>query len=79
MYGNHSGAREERKEELSAKRIGQMKIVLIGYMGAGKTTLGKALAQHMGVQFYDLDWWIGKSCFMGVLPSADPQRVPPPC
>ena len=35
-----------------------MKIVLIGYMGAGKTTLGKALAQHMGLQFYDLDWWI---------------------
>ena len=58
MYGNHSGAREERKEELSAKRIGQMKIVLIGYMGAGKTTLGKALAQHMGFQFYDLDGWI---------------------
>lgn len=35
-----------------------MKIILIGYMGAGKTTLGKALAQHMGLQFYDLDWWI---------------------
>ena len=35
-----------------------MKIVLIGYMGAGKTTLGKALAQNMGLQFYDLDWWI---------------------
>jgi len=35
-----------------------MKIALIGYMGAGKTTLGKALAQSMGFQFYDLDWWI---------------------
>ncbi|MBR3477948.1 MAG: shikimate kinase [Bacteroidaceae bacterium] len=35
-----------------------MKIALIGYMGAGKTTLGKALARQMGLQFYDLDWWI---------------------
>lgn len=35
-----------------------MKIVLIGYMGAGKTTLGKALAQQTGLRFYDLDWYI---------------------
>ena len=35
-----------------------MRVVLIGYMGAGKTTLGKALAQLMGLKFYDLDWWI---------------------
>ena len=35
-----------------------MKVVLIGYMGAGKTTLGKALAQEMGLRFFDLDWYI---------------------
>lgn len=35
-----------------------MKIVLIGYMGAGKTTLGKTLAKRMGLRFYDLDWYI---------------------
>ena len=34
------------------------RIILIGYMGAGKTTIGKALAQELGVTFYDLDWYI---------------------
>lgn len=27
-------------------------------MGAGKTTVGKALARDMGLMFYDLDWYI---------------------
>ena len=35
-----------------------MKVILIGYMGAGKTTIGKALAQQMGLNFCDLDWYI---------------------
>lgn len=32
-----------------------MKISLIGYMGAGKTSLGKSLAQALDLPFYDLD------------------------
>ena len=35
-----------------------VRIILIGYMGAGKTTIGKALAKELNVQFYDLDWYI---------------------
>ena len=34
------------------------RIFLIGYMGAGKTTLGKALAREMNLSFIDLDWHI---------------------
>ncbi len=34
------------------------RIIIIGYMGAGKTTVGKALAARLGIPFYDLDWYI---------------------
>lgn len=34
------------------------RIFLIGYMGAGKTTLGKAFARALGLSFIDLDWYI---------------------
>lgn len=34
------------------------RIFLVGYMGAGKTTLGKAFAREMGLNFVDLDWHI---------------------
>jgi shikimate kinase len=44
MYGNH--------------QQGMKRIVLIGYMGSGKTTVGKALAKEIGLPFYDLDWYI---------------------
>lgn len=39
--------------------IGRMKrIFLIGYMGAGKTTVGKHLSSRMGLSFVDLDAYI---------------------
>lgn len=38
------------------------RIFLIGYMGAGKTTLGKALAHDLGLAFIDLDWHI-EECY----------------
>lgn len=34
------------------------RVYLIGYMGSGKTTLGKAFAQAAHLQFIDLDWYI---------------------
>ena len=34
------------------------RILLVGFMAAGKTTLGKALASDLGLQFVDLDYYI---------------------
>ena len=34
------------------------RIILIGYMGSGKTTVGKALSTDLDMPFYDLDWYI---------------------
>ena len=38
------------------------RIIIIGYMGAGKTTVGKALAKDMGITFYDLDCILRAAC-----------------
>ena len=34
------------------------RIILIGYMGSGKTTIGRALSKETSMMFYDLDWYI---------------------
>lgn len=34
------------------------RIIFIGYMGSGKTTVGKALSKALDIPFYDLDWYI---------------------
>lgn len=39
----------------SAKTRSARRIVLIGFMGAGKTTVGRALAKKLRWPFYDLD------------------------
>ena len=38
-----------------------MKIVLVGYMGSGKTTVGKLLAKDLNLNFIDLDTYIEQS------------------
>ncbi|GHS93932.1 shikimate kinase [Bacteroidia bacterium] len=38
--------------------IGKQKIFLIGYMGSGKTTMGKQLAKKLNLQFVDMDLFI---------------------
>lgn len=35
-----------------------MRIYLIGYMGCGKSTLGRRLSEHLGLQFVDMDHYI---------------------
>jgi len=34
------------------------KIILVGYMGSGKTTVGNALSQKLNIEFVDLDRFI---------------------
>ncbi len=43
---------------LPLRNLGRLRIILIGYMGSGKTTVGKALSADLGMPFYDLDWYI---------------------
>ncbi len=38
-----------------------MKIVLVGYMGSGKSTVGKRLAKDLGFNFFDLDSYMEAS------------------
>ncbi|MBL4715382.1 MAG: AAA family ATPase [Bacteroidia bacterium] len=40
---------------MSRSRIKGYRIYLIGFMGAGKTTLGKRLANKIGFNFFDID------------------------
>ena len=35
-----------------------VRIIIVGYMGSGKTTVGKALSKELGIPFYDLDGYI---------------------
>lgn len=38
-----------------------MKIVFVGYMGSGKTTVGKLVAKRLKIKFLDLDAYIEKA------------------
>jgi shikimate kinase len=42
------------------------RIFLIGYMGSGKTTIGKLLAKHHGFTFIDMDVYIEKKYFKSI-------------
>ncbi len=45
---------------------GKMKLYLIGMMGSGKTTLGKALADKLNYQFIDMDVYIENEVKMSI-------------
>lgn len=41
-------------------------IILIGFMGSGKSTVGKLLARRLGMEFIDLDDVIEATCGMSI-------------
>jgi shikimate kinase len=43
-----------------------MKIYLIGFMGAGKTSKGRKLARKMGIRFFDMDQMIEDETGMSI-------------
>jgi shikimate kinase len=52
---------DDERTRLIASQLGQRSIVLVGMMGAGKTTVGKRLASRLNVPFVDADVEIEKA------------------
>ena len=43
-----------------------MRIYLVGYMGCGKSTIGRKVAEILGISFVDLDKYIEERYFKSV-------------
>jgi shikimate kinase len=52
---------DDERVRMIASRLGKRSIVLVGMMGAGKTTVGKRLAGRLNVPFVDADVEIEKA------------------
>jgi shikimate kinase len=46
--------------------LGRRSVVLVGMMGAGKSSIGRRLAQHLGIPFIDADLEIEKAAGMSI-------------
>jgi shikimate kinase len=60
-----STQREQKRDELNARLTGRP-IVLVGMMGAGKTTVGRRLANRLGRHFIDSDEEVEKAAGMSM-------------
>jgi shikimate kinase len=65
MSSAASASRETHKDELNALLAGRP-IVLVGMMGAGKTTVGRRLAARLGRHFVDSDEEVEKAAGMTI-------------
>jgi shikimate kinase len=50
-----SGSRRDIETSRTGRNVAARVVVLVGFMGAGKTTVGRALGQRLGWSFEDLD------------------------
>ena len=60
------GASRDHRREMLQQLIGDRPIVLIGMMGAGKTTVGRRLAARLGRHFVDSDEEVEKAAGMSI-------------
>ena len=65
MSRSDGGGRQGRAKAL-ASRLGGRPVVLVGMMGAGKTTVGRRLASRLGRQFIDSDEEIERAAQMSI-------------
>ncbi len=65
MSRDGNNGQNDRREEL-LRRLGHRPIVLIGMMGAGKTTVGRRLASKLGRHFVDSDEEVEKAAGMTI-------------
>ena len=62
-----NGNTPTRSKHLSARKIGLKKtIVIVGLMGAGKTTVGRRLARKLNLPFVDSDHEVEKAASLSV-------------
>jgi shikimate kinase len=62
---SNAAGREAKRNELLAL-LGERPVVLVGMMGAGKTTVGRRLAHRLGRHFVDSDEEIEKAAGMKI-------------
>ncbi|HET7452131.1 MAG TPA: thiamine phosphate synthase [Thermoanaerobaculia bacterium] len=55
VNGPDAPARARRAVEIARRRFLPKKIWLVGFMGSGKTTVGRILARRLALPFFDLD------------------------
>lgn len=65
MSRDGNSSQNDRREEL-LERLGHRPIVLIGMMGAGKTTVGRRVAAKLGRHFVDSDEEVEKAAGMTI-------------
>ncbi|MCP8885375.1 shikimate kinase [Devosia sp. XJ19-1] len=65
MNKTDGGSRQGRARAVAA-RLGGRPLVLVGMMGAGKTTVGRRLANRLGRQFIDSDEEIERAAQMTI-------------
>ncbi|MFC3703953.1 shikimate kinase [Devosia honganensis] len=65
MNKSQGGSRQGRARALAARLNGRP-VVLVGMMGAGKTTVGRRLASRLGRQFIDSDEEIERAAQMTI-------------